>query len=120
MAKRRTSTSDSVKQTLDSELRRLQNKSHIGHEVTVKWQPRTIEYGADGRKLAEIVRGDTIFIFSSNLEESIKLLRHGFMEWILSQHTKPYLRLINKLITLYEEQQYEQKEKTIEALLNLF
>jgi hypothetical protein len=120
MAKRRTSASEGVKQQLDSELRQLQNKSHMGHEVTVQWQPSAIEYGADGRKLTEIVTGDTIFIFSSNLEESMKLLRHGFMEWVLSQHTKPYLRLINKLITLYEEQQYLQKEKTIEALLNLF
>jgi hypothetical protein len=106
MTKRITHASDSVKQQIDSELKRLQNKSHIGHEVTVQWQPSATEYGTDGRKLAEIVKGDTIFIFSSNIEESIKLLRHGFMEWILGQHTKLYLRLVKKLIPLFEEQQY--------------
>jgi len=88
----------------------------MGYEVTVDWQPAITEYGDRDRKLAEIVRGDTIIVFSPNLEEALKLVRHGFLEWILNQHTQPYLRLINKLTTLHEDQQYERKEKIIDAL----
>jgi hypothetical protein len=120
MAERRPSTSDHIKQKLDAELRLLQNKTGIGFEVTMEWRPGAVEYGSSGRKLAEIVRGDIIYIFSNNLEEAINLVRHGFLEWILNQHTRPYLALINKLISLYEEMQYERKETIIEALLNLF
>jgi hypothetical protein len=119
MAQLKMNASDDVKRQLDSELKMLQSKAGIGYEVTVEWQPGATEFGVGGRKLAEIVRGDTIFIFSGNLEEARTLVRHGFLEWILNQHTRPYLRLINKLITFHEEQQYERKEKVIEALLNL-
>ena len=120
MAQRKMNASDIVKRQLDSELKMLQSKAGIGYEVTVEWQPGATDYGAGGRKLAEIVRDDTIFIFARNLEEAITLVRHGFLEWILNQHTRPYLRLINTLITLHEEQQYERKEKVIEALLKMF
>lgn len=41
------------------------------------------------------------------------------MEWILDQSTKPYRQLINKLIELFENSQYERKEKTIETIANL-
>lgn len=116
---RRPSVSDAVKRRLNSELRLLQIKAGIGYEVTVEWKPDATDCRVDGRKLAEVVRGNTIFIFSSNLEDAIWLVRHGFLEWILNQHTRPYLRLINKLITLHEEQQYENKEKVIEAVLKL-
>jgi hypothetical protein len=119
MAQQKMNASDDIKRQLDSELKMLQNKVSTGYEVTVEWQPGATEFGAGGKKLAEIVRGDTIFIFSGNLDEAISLVRHGFLEWILNQHTRPYLRLINKLITLQEEQQYERKEKIIEALLKL-
>jgi hypothetical protein len=119
IVQRKVNAASDFKQKLDSELKMLQNKSGIGYEVTVKWQPGAAEFGTGGRKLAEIVQGDTIFIFSTNLEEAISLVRHGFLEWLLNRQTRPYLRLINKLITLYEEQQYERKEKVIEALLNL-
>jgi hypothetical protein len=119
MAQQKPCASDATKQRLDGELKLLQNKTGIGQEVTVEWQPGAMEYGAGGRKLAEIVRDDTIFIFSSNLEEALRLVRHGFLEWILNQYTRPYLRLANKLITLFEEQQYERKETVIDGLVNL-
>jgi len=47
------------------------------------------------------------------------LMRHGFVEWILNQHTKPYKQLVNKLITLFEEQQYQRKEQIVETLVDL-
>ena len=115
----RLSLSDVAKQRLDNELKMLQTKAGIGLEVIVEWRPGAADCDGDGRRLAEIVRGNTIFIFSSSLGDAIKLVHHGFLEWILNQHTRPYIRLINQLISLHEQQQYEHKEKTIEALLRM-
>jgi len=70
--------------------------------------------------LAEEVGGDTIFIYTENREKAIELVRHGFAEWILNRHTKPYRQLINKLIAPFEEQQYERKERIVEILSKLF
>lgn len=69
--------------------------------------------------LEEEVVNDTIFIYTESFQEALDLVRHGFVEWILNQHTKPYRQLINKLITLFEDQQYERKEKTIKAIEKL-
>ncbi len=49
----------------------------------------------------------------------MELVRHGFMEWILGQHSKPWRRLVNKLIEAYEEQQYDQKEPIADVLTKL-
>jgi len=104
---------------LKKELQRLKQRTSIGYEVTVKWLPGALKYH-NGRQLAEEVVGNTIFIYTEDPQKALKLVRHGFAEWILNQHTKPYRQLINKLITLFEEQQYERKEKIIESLTNLF
>jgi hypothetical protein len=111
--------SDGAKQRLDDELKMLQIHAGMGSGVTVEWQPGVADYDTDEGKLAEIVRGNTIFVFSSSLGDAIKLVRHGFLEWILNQHARLNLRLINQLISLYEQQQYERKEKTIDALLKM-
>ena len=103
---------------LKEELNRLQRRADMGYEVTVEWLPGTVKYH-NGKKLAELVVGDTILIFKEDPEEALELVRHGFAEWILNQHTKPYRQFIDKLITLFEEQQYEKKEKTVESLMNL-
>lgn len=105
-------------QAVEAELESIKEKVGIGFEVVVRWLPGTVKY-RDGRKLAEEVIGDTILVYVENEQEALELVRHGFAEWILNQHTKPYRQLINKLITLFEEQQYEKKEKTVESLANL-
>ena len=67
-------------------------------------------------------KGTTIFIYSKNHDEVLDLLRHGFAEWLLNQHARPYLQLINNLITIFEQLQYERyerKERIIEALTKL-
>ncbi len=84
----------------------------------MKWLPGAVKY-KNSKLLVEEVVNDTIFIYSENPEETLELVRHGFAEWILNQHTKPYRQLINKLITLFEEQQYERKEKIIEGIEKL-
>lgn len=81
----------------------------IGQEVTVKWLPEKTKYH-NGRQLAEQVVRDTVFIYTEDPKEALELARHGFIEWILNQNSKPYRQLINKLIILFEEQQYERKD----------
>ena len=103
---------------IETELDSLKQKTRLGYKVTVEWLPGTIKY-QNGKRLVEEVIGDTIFIYKENPGEALRLLMHGFAEHILNQHTKPYRQLINKLIVLFEEQQYERKEKTVEALVKL-
>jgi len=99
-------------------LERLKRRVGIGYEVKVKWFPGAVKYH-DGKRLEEEVVGDNILIYSKDERDALKLLIHGFAEWILNQHTKPYRQLINSFITLFEEQQYERKEKIVEALAKL-
>ena len=48
------------------------------------------------------------------------MLRHEFIEYLLTQDlVAPYKRLINKLISLFEEEMYDRKEKLIERLQEL-
>ena len=103
---------------LEVELERLKRRVGMGFEVNVRWVSGAVKHH-NGKQLAEEVVGDTILIYTKNPQKAIELVRHGFAEWILNQHTKPYRQLINKLITLFEEQQYERKEKTVQALTKL-
>ena len=107
-----------VEARLEAELERFKQKIGMGSEVNLCWLPGDVKY-KDGKKLLEEVLGDTIVIYAKNPADAKQLLSHGFVEWILNQHTKPYRQLINKLIALFEEQQYERKEKTVETLAKL-
>jgi len=110
--------SETSKQLLEDELRNLQKLTQVGYELKVEWLPE-IATGRDGRRLCEEVKGNTIAIYGKSPREGRELVRHGFIEWMLNQNTKPYRLLINKLITLFEEQQYERKERIVEALTRL-
>ena len=96
----------------------MQRRVRVGYELKVKWSPGQLDHH-DGRKLSEEVRGDTIVTYARSPEEAIELLRHGFLEWLMNRNTKPYRQLINMLITLFEDLQYENKERTIESLERL-
>ena len=104
--------------SLIKELNGLKERTRLGHEINLEWIPGFVKY-QNGKQLVEEVAGDTIFIYAENPEQSLELVRHGFAEWILNQHTRPHRQLINKLITLFEEQQYEKKEKTVKAIERL-
>lgn len=106
------------KQRLDDELERLKQKIGLGVEVGLLWRPGDVKC-KDGKKLLEEVLGNKIIIYARKPADARQLLAHGFVEWLLNEHTRPYRQLINKLITLFEEQQYQKKEKTVEALAEL-
>lgn len=105
-------------QILEAELERLEMKSGMGFLVKLEWSPGIVRH-KNGKKLLEEVLGDTIFIYVEDLDEALKLLTHGFLEWLLNQNTKRYRLLINKLIETFEEIQYQEKEKIIETLNKL-
>lgn len=105
-------------EVLNAELGRLKQKIGIASEVDVCWLPGTVKY-KNGRQLLEEVAGDKILIYVENIGDAKHLLAHGLLEWVLNQHSKKYRLLINKLIEVFEEIQYEKKEKTVEALSEL-
>lgn len=103
---------------VQTELEKVKRKVKMGFEVSVIWLPGIAKY-KNGKRLAEEVVGNTIFIYTEDPTEAVEMVRHGFLEWVFNQHTKSYRELINKLISLFEEQHYEAKEKTVEALMEL-
>jgi len=96
------------------ELKRLD----LGHELNFEWLPGTVKF-KNGKQLEEEVVGNTILIYAEDQERAKKLLAHGFAEWLLNQHTKRYRLLINKLIELFEQIHYEEKEKLIGVITKL-
>jgi len=104
--------------TLEAELERLKLKAGMGFELKLEWSPGIVKH-KNGKQLLEEVRGNTIFIYIKDLDEAMLLLSHAFLEWLLNQNTKGYRSLINKLIEVFEEMQYSNKERIIEAISRL-
>jgi hypothetical protein len=109
---------DCISATLEEELERLKRRVRLGQEVNVKWLPGTVRY-RNGKQLLEEVSGNTILIYTEDPAEARRLLKHGLAEWLLNQHTKRYKLLINKLIELFEQIQYEEKERIIKTIAKL-
>jgi hypothetical protein len=107
----------SCQELLEKELALLQRRTCVGYELEVQWLAGRLDHQDDGK--LEEVRGDTIIIYAEDPKRAVELLRHGFLEWLMNRHTKPYRQLINKLIELLEDLQYQNKEKTIETLERL-
>jgi len=118
-ARARVEIPDSIQQLLERELCLLQQRMRMGFEVEVIWLPGADKY-RNGRQLAEEVKGNTIFVYASNAQEALELVLHGFVEWILDQHTRPYRQLANSLIALFEDLQYDRKERLVEAFARVF
>lgn len=102
-------------QLLENELQKIKLKVGMGSDVNMKWLPGATKQ-KNGQTLLEEVLGNTILIYAEDLEEAKKLLAHGFIEWLLNQHTRNYRLLINKLIEVYEQIQYDEKEKIADAI----
>jgi hypothetical protein len=100
---------------LENELQKIKLKVGMGSDVNMKWLPGATKQ-KNGQTLLEEVLGNTILIYAEDLEEAKKLLAHGFIEWLLNQHTRNYRLLINKLIEVYEQIQYDEKEKIADAI----
>lgn len=98
---------------LRQELARLKQKFQMGQELSLEWTPN------DGPKSGEVT-GTTIRIYESDSTKALETLRHEFIEYLLTRDlVAPYKRLINKLISLLEEEMYDRKEKLVQRLQEL-
>jgi hypothetical protein len=85
----------------------------MGQELKLEWSPN------NGPKSGEVT-GTMIQIYEADLEKALDTLRHEFIEYLLTRDlVAPYKRLINKLISLLEEEMYDRKEKLVERLQEL-
>jgi len=108
-----------VQEKLEAELQRIKAKAGIGSpELRVLWVPEKPRV-KDGRELLEEVRGNTILIYERDPQKAVELVRHGFAEWLLDRHTRPYRLFLNKLIELFEQMQYSRREEVVEAIARL-
>ena len=104
---------DEALRLLRRELARLKSKFKLGQELKLEWTPNI------GPKSGE-VNGTTIRIYEADLKKALDTLRHEFVEYLLTKDlVAPYKRLINKLISLFEEEMYDRKEKLVERLQEL-
>ena len=93
---------------LDKELSRLKDKFQMAHELKVEWLPNP-----NSNKSGEVL-GKTIYIYEEDEAKAVQTLRHEFLDYILSSELiAPYQKLINKLISLFEEEMHDRKEKLI-------
>lgn len=83
--------------------------------VKVVWLPGE-KASINGKQLEELVVGDEVRIYSADSSRVVELLAHGCAEWLLNLHSQPYRLMVNKLIEVFEEIQYSQKERIADAI----
>lgn len=100
-----------ILQQLKTELIHLKQKFGMGQELKLEWMPK------NGPMSGE-VSGGSIYIYEANEAKALDTLRHEFVEYILmNELVAPYKRLVNKLITVFEEEMYDRKERLVERFL---
>jgi hypothetical protein len=101
---------DETLRLLRHELARLKSKFKLAQELKLDWTPN------EGPKSGEVI-GTKIRIYEAEPAKALETLRHEFIEYVLTcDLVAPYKRLINKLISILEEEMYDRKEKLIERL----
>jgi len=99
---------------LGQELSKLKSKFQMAHELKVKWLP-----DCNSKKSGEVL-GKTIYIYEEDEGKALDILRHEFIDYILTKELVSLpQKMINSLIKLIEEEMYERKEKLIEKLMKL-
>jgi hypothetical protein len=98
---------------LEGELRRLEELLGVGHGLRVVWCP------CSGSKLSGEVKDGVVYIYESDEVRAVNVLRHEFIDYLVSQAIEPYRSVTNKLIQLLNEVAYRKKEEVVEALVKL-
>ena len=99
--------------SLQDELDRLKSITGIKKEFKIIWSPRQ-----NGKKEGEVI-GNTIYIYSTSSHMALETLRHEFFDLIVSNAIKPYMNLVNALLSIIGESAYKNKEEAVESLLLL-
>ena len=100
-------------ETLSAELDRLQKITGYMHGFDLVWKPLA-KSNIEGK-----IEGNTITIYSENMDDVINTLQHEFVDDIISQSIKPYITLVNLLVSIISKQAYDTKEQTVEGLLKI-
>ena len=85
----------------------------IETECKISWIPKT-----ESKKEGEVL-GKTIHIYSCNLEDAIHTLQHEFFDILVCRTNKPYVEVINTLLSVISEKTYQEKEEVVEILVRL-
>ena len=102
-----------IQHLLEKELERLNRILKTGYELEVHWVPN------DESKLHGEVKGTTILIYDQTIKESLKTLRHEFMDYMVCKPIKPYKQVIDAFKLVLNEIVYKEKEQLIESLCRL-
>lgn len=66
--------------------------------------------------MGEVI-GKTIFIYAEPESKALEVLKHEYLEHILvSEFAAPYNRMINKLISAFEDEAYARRERLVKRL----
>ena len=95
------------------ELDRLQKITGNTQQFDLRWSPQS-DSDIEGK-----VEGNTITIYSKNIEDALDTMQHEFVDYIISQAIKPYVKLVNSLMSIITKDAYETKEDAVESMLRL-
>lgn len=98
---------------LSEELVRLEQLTGIKSRFTLVWMPKI-----DSKKEGEVI-GSIIYVYSCNLADAIHTLQHEFFDVMISRTNKPYVDMINTLLSLISDRIYQEKEEIVETLVRL-
>lgn len=98
---------------LKDELGRLEQMTGVKTECGIVWNPKV-----ESKKEGEVL-GKTIHIYSCSLEDAVNTLRHEFFDALICKTNKPYVKIINALLSAMSEKIYSEKEELVEALVRL-
>ncbi|GAI00946.1 unnamed protein product, partial [marine sediment metagenome] len=91
---------------LELELERLKSVLDMAHELRLEWLPGQVKRFR-GRRLSGEVLNEVIYIYDESEPMALATLKHEFIEYILTiEFTAPYKRMINTLISAFEEEMY--------------
>ncbi|WP_420544679.1 hypothetical protein [Nitrosopumilus sp.] len=96
-----------------AELDRLQKITGNNQLFDLIWSPQS-DSDIEGK-----VDENTITIYSENIADAMDTLQHEFIDYVVSQSIKPYVKLVNLLMSIITKDAYETKEDAVESLLRL-
>ncbi|MHB8546492.1 MAG: hypothetical protein ACYDAJ_06975 [Nitrosotalea sp.] len=99
--------------SLQDELERLKSITGIKKDLSIIWSPRQ-----NSKKEGEVI-GNTIYVYSTSSHMALETLGHEFFDLIVSNAIKPYINLVNALLSVIGEDAYKSKEEVVESLLLL-
>jgi len=98
---------------LKDELEKLEEITGINTGCNIVWTPTP-----DSKKEGEVL-GKTIHIYSCNLKDAVHTLQHEFFDILICRTNKPYVEVINALLSIISEKTYQEKEEVVEILVRL-